>query len=106
MYIYNITTNVSEEVHDKWLKWMRKTHIPAMFTTGKFIKAKLVQVLVKEEMGGITYSTQYTCESAKKLKDFYREHAPELNKNMQEKFSNQIVIFGTELKVIEEFTTK
>ena len=106
MYIYNITTNVTDEVHDKWLTWMRKTQIPAMFATGKFTKAKLVKVLVKEEMGGVTYSTQYTCESAEKLKDFYRNHAPQLNRKMQELFNDQIVIFGTELKVIEEFTTK
>ena len=82
---------------------MRKTHIPAMLATGKFSRATLVQVSINEEMGGITYATQYKCESAELLKDFYREHAPKLNKEVMTKFPNQVVIFGTELKIIEEF---
>ena len=103
MYIYNITNNVAEKIHNKWLDWMRTTHIPAMLATGKFSKATLVLVSVNEEMGGITYATQYKCESAELLKDFYRDYAPKLNKEVLTKFPNQVVIFGTELKVIEEF---
>lgn len=103
MYIYNITNNVSEKVHKQWLDWMRITHIPAMLATGKFSSATLVLVSINEEMGGITYATQYKCESAELLKAFYRNHAPKLNKEVMLKFPNQVVIFGTELKVIEEF---
>ena len=104
MYLYNITTNISEKVHDKWLKWMQDTHIPAMLNTNSFSKATLVQVAVNEEMGGITYSTLYYCETAEKLKDFYRNHAPKLNSEVIRLFPNNAVIFGTELKIIKEFS--
>ncbi len=103
MYIYNLTTNILEQSKDKWLDWMRTTHMPAMLATGKFTKATLIKVLVKEEMGGVTYTAQYTCESAEKLKDFYRENAPRLSGEVMRLFPNQVVVFGTELKVVEEF---
>lgn len=103
MYIYNLTTNVTEQAHDKWLLWMRQTHIPAMLATGKFTKAKLVKVSVQDKMGGLTYSAQYTCATAEDLKNFYRDYSPKLNKEMMRLFVNQIVLFGTELEIIEEF---
>lgn len=106
MYIYNRTTNISEEAHDKWLDWMQKTHIPAMLATGKFIKAKLIQVLIKEEMGGITYSEQYTCESSEKISAYYKEYKPQLEKETNRLFKDQFVSFETELKVIEAFKVK
>jgi hypothetical protein len=104
MYIYNITTNISEKAHDKWLQWMQEEHIPAMLKTKKFTKATIVQVSVNEEMGGTTYSTMYYCASAEELKDFYREYAPKLNGEVLSLFRDQVVIFGTELKIIKEFT--
>lgn len=103
MYIYNRTTNISEEAHDKWLAWMQKTHIPAMLATGKFSNAKLVQVLVNEEMGGITYSEQYTCKSSEKLSAFYKEYKSQFEKEINQLFKDQFVSFETELKVIAEF---
>jgi hypothetical protein len=40
--------------------WMQHKHIPEVLATGKFTAARLVRVLIEEEMGGVTYSTQYT----------------------------------------------
>ena len=37
MYIYNVTVNVSDDVHIEWLKWMKETHIPDVMKTGCFI---------------------------------------------------------------------
>ena len=60
MYIYNVTTNIDEAAHDQWLEWMNKTHIPEVLATGKFLNAKMCRVLIEEEMGGRTYSVQFT----------------------------------------------
>ncbi len=105
MLIYNRTTNISETSHDEWLRWMQKTRIPAMLATGNFVKAKLVQVLVKEEMGGLTYSVQYTCENASKLAAFYKKDANRFAKEADQLFGGQFVFFETELAIIEEFKT-
>ena len=104
MYIYNRTTNISEESHDEWLDWMFKTHIPAMLATAIFVKAILSQVLVEEELGGITYATQYYYESTEKLKEFFIEDGKRLTQEAIRLFPNQIVSFETKLKVIESFS--
>jgi len=106
MYIYNVTVNIAEEVEKQWLDWMRKTHIPEMLNTGKFYKAKLVKVLIKEDLGGITYSVQYTAKSRELLEEYYQEYAAGLRKKVMQLFSNKFVDFRTELQVIEEFSNK
>lgn len=102
MYIYNVTINIDESVEKQWLLWMQK-HIPEVLATGKFISAKLTQVLVEEEMGGVTYSVQYTANSREDLDNYYKNDAPKLRADGMEKFTNKMLAFRTELKVIEEF---
>ncbi len=102
MYIYNVTINIDESVHDEWFKWMREKHIPDMLSLGKFSKAKMSQVMVKEEMGGITYSVQYTTDSLETLQEFYKKDASKLQNEELKLFRDKIVSFRTELKVISE----
>ena len=102
MYIYNVTTNVSEEIHKEWLIWMDNTFIPAMLSTKKFSKAIMTEVQIEEEMGGITYSTQYFTESKEMLKQFEKEDQANIL-NSHTKFRGQYVDFSTELKVVKEY---
>lgn len=102
MYIYNVTTNVADEIHDKWLHWMKDKHIPDMLNTGKFSKAKISQVLIEEEMGGTTYAVQYTTDSLETLEEYYELDAEKLRNEAHQLFKDSIVAFRTELKVINE----
>ena len=102
MYIYNVTINIDESVHDQWFKWMKEKHIPNMLATGKFSKAKMSQVLVNEEMGGITYAVQYTTKSLELLHKYYKEDASKLRDEALLLFKDKFVAFRTELKVISE----
>lgn len=102
MYIYNVTINIEESVHDQWLEWMKKEHVPAMLNTGKFKKALLTRVLVDEEMGGITYSIQYRTDSKETLQKYYNEDAEKLRAQSQP-FAGKFIAFRTELEVISEF---
>lgn len=101
MYIYNVTINVQEDIHDDWVKWMKDEHIPDMLATGKFSKALMTKVMVQEPMGGITYSIQYTTESKQKLEKYYEENAKEL-RGKSAVFEGKFVAFRTELEVISE----
>ena len=103
MYIYNVTTNIEEAVHEQWLQWMRKEHIPEVLATGKFLSAKLTQVIVEEEMGGITYSVQFTTVDKETLNKYYTDDADRLRNEAQKRFPNKFVSFRTELKVISEY---
>ncbi|PKP11895.1 MAG: DUF4286 domain-containing protein [Bacteroidetes bacterium HGW-Bacteroidetes-3] len=102
MYIYSVTTNIEESIHDEWLKWMKEKHIPDMLSTGKFIYAKMSQVMIEEEMGGTTYSVQYTTESLTTLQDYYKEDATRLRDEAIKLFNGKFVAFRTELKIISE----
>lgn len=103
MYIYNITINVDDSIHDDWLGWMQQVHIPEVMGTGKFIRALMSEVLVKEELGGVTYSIQYTCKSKKELLSYYEEDADRLRNEVFKKFGSQFGAFRTEMKIVKEF---
>lgn len=102
MYIYNVTTNIEDSVHDQWLKWMKESHIPDVLATGKFLSAKMCRVLVEEDMGGITYSVQFTTVDQETLLAYYADEAPGLRQEALRLFPNKFVSFRTELEVISE----
>ena len=102
MYIYNVTINIEESAHEKWRQWMQEKHIPDMLATGKFTKALMSRVQVEEEMGGLTYSVQYTTDSKETLNKYYQEDANKLRKEVQQLFPNQFVAFRTELEIIHQ----
>ncbi len=101
MIIYNVTINIDEDIHHNWLDWMQKEHIPQMLSTGKFTKALMTKVLVEEEMGGYTYSVQYTTESKEMLKRYYNEDA-EILRSQSKPFEGKFVAFRTELEIVSE----
>ena len=102
MYIYNVTTNIDKSIQTDWLKWMKEKHIPDMLATGKFSNAKMSQVLIDEEMGGTTYSVQYTTDSLETLHEYYNENAQKLRNESMMLFKDKFVAFRTELKIINE----
>lgn len=101
MYIYNVTINIQEEVHDAWLEWMKKEHIPEMLSTGKFLKALMCRVMVEEPMGGITYSVQYTTESKQMLQRYYEDDSVRL-RSRTKAYEGKFVAFRTEMEVVSE----
>lgn len=101
MYIYNVTINIEEAIHSEWLDWMNKEHIPDMLATGKFSKALMTKVLVEEEMGGITYSVQYTTDNKETLQKYYDEDAESLRAKSN-RFAGKFVAFRTELEIVSE----
>ena len=102
MIIYNVTTNIHDSVHDTWLRWMKENHIPDVLATGKFTSAKLVRVLVEEEMGGKTYAVQFITDSKETLQKYYEEDAPKLRDDVSRLFGDMALSFRTELELISE----
>ena len=100
MYIYNVTINIDAVIEKDWLKWMQEKHIPDMLSLGKFSEAKMCQVMIDEEMGGVTYSIQYTTDSKETLDKYYAENSEQLRREGQALFKENFVAFRTELKVI------
>ncbi len=105
MFIYNVTVNVDNSIHDEWLIWI-KEHIPQVLGTGKFDKATLTKVLVEEEMGGHTYSIQYRSYSREALDAYYREDAEKLRQEGSKRFADKSLAFRTELQIVDEYSVK
>lgn len=101
MYIYNVTINIDESIHDVWLNWMKNEHIPAMLDTGKFSNALMTRVQFEQEVGGITYSVQYRTDSKETLNRYYEENATAMRAHSKP-FDGKFVAFRTELEIISE----
>ncbi|MBZ9628282.1 DUF4286 family protein [Psychroflexus sp. CAK57W] len=101
MFIYNVTTNIEENVHDEWVNWMKNKHIPSMLNTGKFVSATMSRVDVVESMGGITYSVQYKIKDKATLERYFEEDAEELRAQTKP-FEGQFVSFKTEMEIVHE----
>lgn len=82
---------------------MQHKHIPEMLATGKFSSARMVRVLIEEEMGGTTYSVQYITDSKETLEKYYQEDAPKLRDEALQLFGDKMLSFRTELEVISEY---
>ena len=102
MILYNVTINIHESVHNQWMKWMQEKHINDMLATGKFSSARMVKVLVEEEMGGTTYSVQFVTDSKETLQRYYDEDAPKLRAESASLFGDKMLAFRTELELISE----
>jgi hypothetical protein len=105
MIIYNVTSNIDESMHQKWLDWI-KNHIPRVLATGHFIEAKLTKVLVEEDLGGVTYSVQYRAKSREHLDAYYHKHADRLRQETVKYFADKVLSFRTELEIVDEYTVK
>lgn len=105
MILYNVTINIHESVHDQWMQWMQHKHIKDVLETGKFTSARMVKVLIEEEMGGTTYSVQYTTDSKETLQRYYDEDAPRLREEGLELFGDKMLAFRTELELISEHSS-
>ena len=81
---------------------MNEIHIPDMLATGKFLSAKMAKVLVEEEMGGQTYSVQFTIVDKETLQRYYVEDAERLRQDGTRLFAGKFVSFRTELEIVSE----
>jgi phosphoribosylamine-glycine ligase len=84
------------------MTWMQEKHINDVLATGKFSSARMVKVLIEEEMGGVTYSIQYITENKETLQSYYDEDAPRLREEALALFGDKMLAFRTELELISE----
>jgi len=100
MVVYNVTVNIDQDVHDEWLQWMVEVHIPDVLRTGLFIDGRISRLDVQEEMGGATYSIQYTLPSKEHLGTYQEKFAPGLQQQHSERYDGKFVAFRTVMDVV------
>lgn len=95
--------NIDESIHEKWMDWMKNSFIKQMLNTAHFTAARLVKVLITEEMGGLTYSVQFETPSMTTLDNFYQKDHDRLLGEGQKLFADKMLVFATELAVLENY---
>ena len=94
--------NIDESIHSEWLEWI-KEYVQQILVTTLFAKIVLMKVLVNEDMGGLTYSIQYYVNSKLDLEVFQNKYYADLQSIALKRFGDKLLIFSTELELIEEF---
>jgi hypothetical protein len=100
MYIYNVTVNLSEEIHEEWLRWMKEVHMPDVMKTGCFTACRILKVLFVSDQGH-TYSLQYNFNTMPDIELYQEKFAPALQAEHKAKFGDKYHAFRTLLEVVE-----
>lgn len=100
MIIYSVTVKIDINVHDEWFAWMKTRHIPDVLATGKFVKYKMLKVLVENETDGVTYNIQYSANSMTDYFDYLNDFSEKLQVEHSAKYKDKFVAFRTILKEV------
>jgi hypothetical protein len=100
MYIYNVTTQLAENLREAWLQWMQEEHIPELLSTGHFTHHRITRLLEPHEPGMVTFAVQYFCNSLDTYEHYASVHAPALRQKAQEKWGDKALSFRTLMEVI------
>lgn len=100
MILYNITINVTAEIEEDFISWMKTTHIPEVLNTGIFHDHKFFRLLHDSEDGSTNYCIQYFTESIEKMMEYEKQHAALLRAKTQERYKDKAVAFRTLLETI------
>jgi hypothetical protein len=101
MYLYNVTVNVEDDVHDEWVNWMKSKHIPDVMATGCFVANRMLKLLSEIENNGTTYSLQYYFNRMEEYVRYQDKFARALQAEHTEKFKDKFVAFRTLLEIVE-----
>ena len=100
MFIYNVTVNLSEDIHNEWLQWMKDIHIPDVMKSGCFTGSRILKVLfVNDE--GFTYSIQYNFKEMADIERYQRDFAQKLQAEHKAKFGEKYTAFRTLLEMVD-----
>lgn len=100
MILYNITINVTPEIEEDFISWMKTIHIPEVLATGIFYDHKFFRLLHESEDGSTNYCIQYFTESIDKMMEYEKQHASLLRSKTQERYKDKAVAFRTLLETI------
>lgn len=99
MILYNVTINVEDDVHERWLEWMKAEHLPMVMATGKFLKFTMFRMLDRQEdETGVTYAVQYLANSMQEYLEYQQHYAPALQEETRKYFEGKFVAFRTLLE--------
>lgn len=100
MIIYNVTTAVSWQVHDAWIKWMKEVHIPEMMATNCFLKNQFVRLLETDETEGPTYAVQYFASNRERYEMYILQYSEGLRQKAIAMWNEQSISFRSLMETV------
>ena len=100
MFIYNVTIKIDWSIHDAWVEWMKKEHMPEVVSTGCFTGSQLVRLLETDEKEGPTYAAQYYAAGKPDYNRYIELHATALRNDTMQKWGNQMMAFRSIMQVV------
>lgn len=80
MLAYEVTAHVKPEVTDRYIEYMRHSHIPDVMGTGCFVEAEMGR-------GGETrFRQRYLARTSEDLERYLADHAPRLREDFARTF--------------------
>ena len=100
MYIYNVTYLVDPSIRHDWLRWMRDGHLPAVMSTGCFLRNQFVRLLDLDESHGQTYAVQYYAADRGSCDHFATQYEPGLERESGRQWGEKCLTFKTLMEVM------
>jgi hypothetical protein len=100
MILYNITFNLSQDIEEDFLSWMKETHIPEVLGTGNFSSHAFYRLVHHSEDGSVNYCIQYFTDTMVKMLDYEKTHAPSLRAKTQARYQDKAIAFRTLLETV------
>ncbi len=100
MIIYNVTSKLDWSIHEQWVNWMLKEHMPEVVATGCFKQSQLLRLLETEDEEGPTYAAQYFTESKEQQEYYLATFAPLLRQKGLDKWGNRFISFRSLMEVV------
>ena len=101
MFIYNVTTQISHQIHEAWLAWMQEKHIPEVMATDCFTKFQFVRLLEVDESDSVTYATQYYAASKANYNRYIQLYANALREEALKSWGNNAIGFRSLMQVVQ-----
>jgi hypothetical protein len=100
MIIYNITTQISWNIHDQWRQWMLEIHLPSLLGTGVFSHYRLVRLLEVDEDFGPTYAVQLYVKEDHSIEQYKRCHQRQIEDQEAQMWGDEAYSFASIMQVI------
>lgn len=102
MILYSITINVDDSIHDEWVEWIQKEHIPEVMETGCFGTAEMFRIVSPEPEDGTTYCIQYMASDISDYERYQIEHAAILQTKHKDKYGRNFTAVRTVMESLDD----
>ncbi|MFT3949190.1 MAG: DUF4286 family protein [Agriterribacter sp.] len=100
MVVYNITTKVTWQIADEWVKWQQEEHIPEMLATSLFADYKIFKLLEQEDDEGPTFTIQFFFNAPEEYDAYIQLHSAVLREKAVRRWGNQSISFRTVMQLV------